>query len=203
MGDVHNVLCSTTLFSSCRFMLWLLLWSQFIAYLVFEIDFIFSAIINGNVFSISGFVIMHRNTVGFVYWLCILQTYLLILVTFLVDCKKLSILTIMSPVNRDSFTSFFRIYLLFLFIFLIFLPFTLARTYRSGLNRSNICIVPDLRGKHSVFSHYDYQLKVFLWCPLASWGHSLYVWFSENFYQQSMLTILNPSYASIKIPYCF
>ena len=94
---------------------------------------------------------MYRNTTDF--WIMFLYpANLLNLVisynTFCVDSLGFSSFKIMLPANRESFTSFFTIWMLFiLFSCLI----TLARASRAMLNRSgksrHPCLVPDLREK--------------------------------------------------------
>ena len=95
-------------------------------------------------------MLVYKKLLILVYWFCILQLHWIhwLDLTDFWFLRTFYIYKIMSPANRDHFTSSFLILILFSPLFCLIV---LARTFSNMLKRSGEngepCFVPDLRGK--------------------------------------------------------
>lgn len=119
--------------------------------------FHFLWIVNGSVFRQS--LLLYRNGVDFS-----VDSYPTILLSSFISSRgfrsiflEIFTLTIMLPENRDASIFCFPICMPFIYTFCLT---ALARTssmilYNSALS-GHFCLVPDLRGKHSVFTIFEF-----------------------------------------------
>uniref|UniRef100_A0A8D0VBT4 Uncharacterized protein n=1 Tax=Sus scrofa TaxID=9823 RepID=A0A8D0VBT4_PIG len=109
--------------------------------------------------------------------------------SFLVESLGFSSYSVMSPANRDSFTSSFPILILISFTSLIAMARTSRTLLKSSGESGHPCLVPDLSGNSFSFSPFENDVC----CRFVMYGlyhvevGSRYTHFLKGFYQKWVL----------------